>query len=473
MRHGFDATEITLHEGKPPMKRLSRVGLREGVVTTQFVSSGLKSDFGSKALRFLAMIGLGLALSGCVASSRLGGGLVNPSQEATRQPGPAEPDTAAPIESGPISGTELPPPGSETAQSTTAPGAAAAPLAAAPPLSGTPKIALLLPLSASGGTGTAAQALKNAADLAMADLPGASIELIVKDERGTPDGAREATKQAIAEGASVIIGPLLASSVQATGSIARTAGRPVIAFSTDIGVAGRGVYLLSFLPQSDVDRILSYAAAKGKKTIAALIPESAYGTAVNATLQDVAARNGITIKAIERYTPGAIDPAAQRISAVKDQIDALFIPENGDNAAAVAKALSGAGLDPKKIQLLGTSAWDDPRIFSTLAFANGWFAQPDKSGFETFAAKYRERYSSDPTRIATLAYDAVFLLNALKKNKGDKAFEPDTIAAPEGAIGLDGLFRFRQDGTNQRGLVMMQVGKGGAVKIDNAPSSFP
>lgn len=429
-------------------------------------------DFGAKALKILAVIGLGLALSGCIASSRLGGGLITPSQEAAPQTGPAETDATPPVASEPIAGTELPPPGA-SAQTTPASEAAPAPVTAAPPLSGTPKTALLLPLSASGGTGTAAQALKNAADLAMADLPGASVELIVKDERGTPDGAREATKQAIAEGASVIIGPLLASSVQATGSLARTANRPVIAFSTDIGVAGRGVYLLSFLPQSDVDRILSFAAAKGKKTIAALIPESTYGNAVNATLQDVAARNGITIKAIERYTPGAIDPAAQRLSAIKDQIDALFIPENGDNAASVAKALSGAGLDPKKIQLLGTSAWDDPRIFSTSAFVNGWFAMPDKSGFETFAAKYRERFGSDPTRIATLAYDAVFLLNALKKNKGDKAFDAETLATPEGAIGLDGLFRFRQDGTNQRGLVVMQVNKGGATKIDNAPTNFP
>ena len=441
-------------------------------MTSSFVPSGSKTGFISKTLGIFAVIGIGLALSGCIASSRMGGGLISSTQEPSPQTGPAETDATPVATSEPIAGTELPPPGAST-QPTPATEATPAPATAPPPVSGTPKIALLLPLSASGGTGTAAQALKNAADLAIADLPGAAIELVVKDERGTPDGAREATKQAIAEEASVIIGPLLASSVQATGSIARSANRPVIAFSTDIGVAGRGVYLLSFLPQSDVERILGFAAAKGKKSIAAIIPESPYGTAVNATLQDVAARNGITIKAIERYTPGVIDPAAQRISAVKDQIDALFIPENGDNAAAVAKALSSAGLDPKKIQLLGTSAWDDQRIFSTPAFANGWFAMPDKSGFETFSAKYRERFGSEPTRIATLAYDAVFLLNALKKNKGDKAFDAETLTTPEGAIGLDGLFRFRQDGTNQRGLNVMQVGKGGAVKIDNAPTSFP
>ena len=82
-------------------------------------------------------------------------------------------------------------------------------------------MALLLPLSAKGTTGNVAQSLKNAADMAMAEFSGASIDLVVKDERGTPDGAREAAKQAVAEGASAIIGPLLAPSVQVAGSIAR------------------------------------------------------------------------------------------------------------------------------------------------------------------------------------------------------------------------------------------------------------
>ena len=153
-------------------------------------------------------------------------------------------------------------------------------------------MALLLPLSASGATGNAAQSLKNAADMAMAEFSGANIDLVVKDDRGTPDGAREAAKQAISEGASAFIGPLLASSVQTAGGVARAAGKPIIAFSTDSGVAGRGVYLLSFMPQSDVERILDYAASKGKKALAALIPDTAYGSAVNAVLQDGAARRG-------------------------------------------------------------------------------------------------------------------------------------------------------------------------------------
>ena len=407
----------------------------------------------------MRLVGLTLVcalLAGCVASSRMGGGMMTPQTATPDQPAGQEP-AAQGVQ--PITGADL-----------TAPGAA--PVDAAPVPAGMARVALLLPLSAQGTTGTVAQSLKNAADMAMAEFSGASIDLVVKDERGTPDGAREAAKQAMAEGASVIIGPLLAPSVQVAGSVARTSGKPVIAFSTDSGVAGRGVYLLSFMPQSDVDRILDYAAANGKKSLGALIPDTPYGSAVNAVLQDGAARRGIRLLAIERYSGSSMDAAAKRVASIKDQMDSLFLPENGDGAAAAGKALQAAGIDTKKIQLLGTSAWDDPRVFSTPQFQGGWYAMPDKLGYDAFAARYRAKFGSDPVRIATLAYDAVFLANALHKKAGAQAFDDSQLTVADGVIGTDGLFRFRADGTTQRGEVVMQVGKDGATKIDGAPANF-
>jgi hypothetical protein len=160
------------------------------------------------------------------------------------------------------------------------------------------------------------------------------------------------------------------------------------------------------------------------------------------------------------------------LAGIKDQMDSLFLPENGDGAATAGKALQSAGIDTKKIQLLGTSAWDDARVFSTPQFQGGWYAMPDKSGYDAFAARYRAKYGSDPVRIATLAYDAVFLANALHKKSGDHAFEESQITATDGVIGTDGLFRFRPDGTTQRGEVVMQVGKDGSNKIDGAPANF-
>jgi len=69
------------------------------------------------------------------------------------------------------------------------------------------------------------------------------------DTKGTPDGARSATRSAIKSGADVILGPILAGSVKASAREARRSDTPLIAFSTDQTVAGNGTYLLSFPPE--------------------------------------------------------------------------------------------------------------------------------------------------------------------------------------------------------------------------------
>ena len=126
------------------------------------------------------------------------------------------------------------------------------------------RVALILPLSAGGNAGVAGQAMRNAAEMALAEFNAPNIQLLVKDDAGTPDGARVAAQQALDEGAELILGPLFAQSVSIVGQIARSRNIPVIAFSTDANVATRGVYLLSFLPESDVARIVQYAASTGK-----------------------------------------------------------------------------------------------------------------------------------------------------------------------------------------------------------------
>ena len=117
------------------------------------------------------------------------------------------------------------------------------------------KVGLILPLSASGNAGVAAQSMRNAAEMALAEFQNPNIQLLIKDDAGTPQGAQQGTQQALDEGAEIILGPLFALSVPATAQLARARGVSVIAFSTDSSVAGRGVYLLSFLPESDVNRI--------------------------------------------------------------------------------------------------------------------------------------------------------------------------------------------------------------------------
>jgi ABC-type branched-subunit amino acid transport system substrate-binding protein len=165
------------------------------------------------------------------------------------------------------------------------------------------KVALILPLSASGSVGLAGQSMKNAADMALAEFNNPNVQLLVKDDSGTRPGAQQAAQQALDEGAEIIIGPLLAQTVAPVGQIARSRGVRVIAFSTDSNVATRGVYLLSFMPESDVDRIVDYAVANGKRSFVALMPENAYGSVVEAQFKQAVAGGPAPLRARVRKPP--------------------------------------------------------------------------------------------------------------------------------------------------------------------------
>src|SRR4029077_21270050 len=127
---------------------------------------------------------------------------------------------------------------------------------------------LILPLSAAGNAGVAAQSMRDAAEMALAEFQNPHIQLLIKDDGGNPPGAQAGTQQALDEGAEIILGPLFALSVPAAAQLTRARGLSVIAFSTDSSIAGCGVYLLSFLPESDVNRISDYSAAIGKRSFA-------------------------------------------------------------------------------------------------------------------------------------------------------------------------------------------------------------
>jgi len=339
---------------------------------------------------------------------------------------------------------------------------------------GTVKAALILPLSAAGNAGVAGQAMRNAAEMAIAEFNAPNIQILVKDDGGTAEAARIGAQQALDEGAEIVLGPLFAQSVSFVGQVARTRNVPVIAFSTDANVAARGVYLLSFLPESDVERIVQYAATSGKRSFAALIPDNPYGTVVEAAFKQAVARRSAQVVAIERYPHDKAGMAApvRNVAQAAVRADALFIPDSGDAVPDVVATLVGAGVNTKRLQLLGTGLWDDPRIYATAALDGGWYAAPDGAGYRNFAARYRTHYKQDPVRTATLAYDAVALIAALVKTQGPACFAPETLTNPSGFSGIDGLFRFRQDGTNERGLAVLRVAASGGQIISPAPRSF-
>src|SRR6516225_11261561 len=122
--------------------------------------------------------------------------------------------------------------------SSSLPAPAGPPQQAATAGTGGVKVGLILPLSAAGNAALAAQSMRNAAEMALAEFQNPNIQLLIKDDTGTPQGAQAGAQQAVEEGAEIILGPLFAQSVPAVAQVARARNISVIAFSTDSSIAG-------------------------------------------------------------------------------------------------------------------------------------------------------------------------------------------------------------------------------------------
>jgi len=350
---------------------------------------------------------------------------------------------------------------------------------------GPAKVALLVPLS--GANADLGQAMLDAAQLALFEAPDDRLTLVPRDTGGNAEGAAKAARAVIADGARLILGPLLAAEVEAVKPLARDAHLNVIAFSTVTELAGGNTFLMGFLPRQEVVREVGQARERGLTRFAALAPDSPYGHLMADALRDVASASGATMTRVEFYDPraddtapavrrlmpgGAASAAAGAIVAGSPSFDALLLPEGGTRLKQLARQVKEAEGDTKPVQLLGSGLWDVPDIGSEPALVGGWFAAAPPEPRRVFEQHFREVYSRNPPRLASLGYDAAALAGALAHGTGGEPFSQQAILNPSGFTGVDGLFRFAPSGLVQRGLAVLEVEPQRDVVISPAPRTF-
>ncbi|MEM8662735.1 MAG: penicillin-binding protein activator [Pseudomonadota bacterium] len=333
---------------------------------------------------------------------------------------------------------------------------------------GSTTVAMLLPLSAGGSASGLAQSFQNAAELALEEVGADNVRIVVRDTGGDTDTARLAAEASITSGAQLVLGPVFAPAVAGVGDPARAANVPVVAFSTDSSVAGRGVYLLSFLPRQDAERVVEYAAGTGLRSFAGLVPDNGYGLVMEAAFREAVAARGGRVTGVERYAPGEVSAALTRL-APRGEFEALFVPNGGDDPAAVAAAMASQRINAR---LLGSGQWDNAAVLAAQGLDGAWYPGPQRGGFEDFSRRYEAKYSVAPPRTASLVYDAALLANGLVGARGPGAFSQQSLQNAEGFIGVDGVFRLTSNGLSQRGLAVYEVGGGSASVVSPAPTKF-
>ena len=144
-----------------------------------------------------------------------------------------------------------------------------------------------------------------------------------------------------------------APSVSAVAPIARDRGVPVLAFSTEKSVAGNGAYLLSFLPQNEVRRVVRYAAANGHQPVRR--PGAAdrlwrCGAGASATRSPPRRATSVDV---ERFAPNAGAVAAPASAVAKSGADAVLIAQGGSVLRAIAPTLSLRRRDARQSEAAG------------------------------------------------------------------------------------------------------------------------
>lgn len=359
--------------------------------------------------------------------------------------------------------------------------AACTPGAGPAPTSGSGKVQVALLVPAGSGQASdelLARSLQNAARMAISDLNGVQIDLRVYNTAGQPSQAAAMATQAVAEGAQVILGPVYAQEANAAGVAVAAGGVNVLAFSNNTDIAGNNVFVLGPTFDNTARRLASYAVRQGKGKIMVVHDRNTAGNLGRGAIERGVAVAGGSVVAVGSYEfsqNGVVQAAPAIVQQARSSgAQSLFL--TADTAGAlplISQMLADNGLPPTTTQFIGLTRWDIPAATLSLpGVQGGWFALPDPGLYAQYQTRYQGAFGEGPHPISGLAYDGIAAIGALMKSGMSGPVSKAALTQGSGFVGVNGIFRLRADGTNERGLAIARISGGQYQVIDPAPRSF-
>ena len=371
------------------------------------------------------------------------------------------------------------------------------------------RVGVLLPLS--GEFTKQGMGLKNATMMAMDDINDSGLILQYYDTKGTPEGASIAIENALNQNAQLIIGPMLSSSVQAITPAVKGRNVPVIAFNSASEVLQDGIYTLGLLLDEQVERVIAYSVQKGRTRFGLLIPDNSTGIAVARAAVKAAKKNGATVTAIAFYKPGTTDftdllknmtqyskrsatleqmkaqykssAAAGNTDAVQKMkhlekldsygdvgFDTVLIPDYGATLKSAVAMFGYYDVFSPEVKFIGTSIWENTSLNKESTMRGSWYPALSRQNSSYFVNKYTELFGERPSSLYAFGYDAVALASAISRQGSDNLNAK--ITNPEGYLGINGVFRFFNNGYNQHSLDIKEIRDSGNYIVDAAPRKF-
>ncbi|MFC1682703.1 penicillin-binding protein activator [Candidatus Zixiibacteriota bacterium] len=341
------------------------------------------------------------------------------------------------------------------------------------------------------------------------------IDLAVRDSRGSPVKALQATKALIGEAKVLaIVGPLLSAVAVGAATASDLMGVPLItptAADAEVATIGRFIFQRSVAARTLSRKMAAYASEElALRQFAVLAPADDYGTAAAEGFVEAVGEQGGKILAVAWYQPGSTDFKDQlvRIRRLKQAyddslrglgifipgehpaepdtlppeekrvyLDAMFIPAYPKEAGMVAPQLAFHRLET---QILGTSAWGDGDALAIgghymegTVFATDFSEELFSEGYERFAADYRVRHGQQPGKVAVFSYEcAKLVLTGVEKGVRGREELYQFLSSSDGYPGLTGAITFaRNSGANDEAMILT-IQNGRAMMLQQSPAAY-
>lgn len=367
------------------------------------------------------------------------------------------------------------------------------------------KVALLLPISTKHSAMT--EVMLDTAQFALYETKADNIEILPYDTKGTSFGAIEATKKAVDEGCHIILGPVFNSPVNAVAKVAKEYNIPVITFSNNEKLKNKGVFLMGLSTAQQVEKVMDYTMQnKGYSNFSAILPTNAYGASAGQILKNkVAEIEGKVIKLefypkdakkFKKHTENVVNAYSftdkafeayqeakelaleengtakdvQFIVEEEDKIfaDAILVIDGGDKLNAITEKI------PEQYAVIGINTWYGNKTLENQRLNGGWFASPDPTNYQIFEENFNNSYAKYPIQISALVYDSIHVINEIvnERKYGSEGLLYNNMIQYEKFEGINGIFRFKEDGTVKRTFGVLGVEDNGFTILEEANKSF-
>lgn len=317
-------------------------------------------------------------------------------------------------------------------------------------------------------------AVRNGAQLAVDQINesggvnGRPLELIVRDDRGDPETARQVDAELVEDGAVAIIGHITSSLTEAALEQDNRAGIVLLSpTSSSSAFSAQADYLFRVTPSNDAMARSLAAYIYNQRGVRELVGiydlgNRSFSETLWQEMQAEFRRLGGAADESFTFTSGETD-LQNLMSQVKERNPqaVVFIASAVDTALLVQYAKQ-QGLESS----LFSSTWAQTdellekggQAVEGLELGAVYDPQHPSPAYQQFVQDFEARFGRPPALGASHAYEAVLVLvEALKRTKGQREGLPDALSKVQDLPGLQGLISMDEYGDVQRDFYIVRV----------------